>query len=400
MSESSQQPRRSGGPGPSLLVAVALCALACQERRPAAEQRERVAAGSGEVVVAAVWPWKGFPDMRYGEGLDLALEEVNSGGGVSGRPLRLKRYDDRGSVDEGVLMAQLIASDPQVMAVIGHLQSFVTAPAAAIYDLAGLVMIAPTATDPALTSHGYRRVFRATYTDRDTGRQLADFARRRYHRVAICYVRNTYGRGLANAFEGRANEIGLVIADRQSYDPGEQISARTFAPLVQEWKTLELDAIFLAGEVPSAGLFVAQARLEGLALPILGGDAMSAPALMAVAGAAAEGVVVTSFFHPDEPRPEVQQFRKTFEKRFGHAPDPASAIGYDVVHLLARAMRRARSVAPEQVAKALREMPPYTGVTGNFEFDAQGAAVGKRPVMMVVRSGRFVFGGEAPSRPE
>jgi hypothetical protein len=47
-------------------------------------------------------------------------------------------------------------------------------PASAIYDMAGLLMIAPTATDPELTAHGYSRVFRATFTDGEVGRQMAD----------------------------------------------------------------------------------------------------------------------------------------------------------------------------------------------------------------------------------
>jgi branched-chain amino acid transport system substrate-binding protein len=380
------------------LVWVALLLAGCSGRRSPAEERQRhAAAAAGEVIVAAVWPWSRFSDMRYGEGLDLALEQINATGGIAGRPLRVQRHDDRGSLDEGALVAQRLAADPQVAAVIGHLQSYITTPAAAIYEQAGLVMIAPMATDPLLTAQGYRRVFRATFTDRDTGRQLADLVRARFSRVAIYYVRNTYGRGLANSFEERANEVGLAIAARQSYDPSEHVSARTFAPVVEEWKELELDAIFLAGEVPSAALFVAQARAEGLQVPIFSGDAMGAPSLMATAGSAAEGMIVTSFFHPDEPRPEVRRFTAEFHRRFGHPADTAAAIGYDALHLLARAMRHAGSAVPDRVARALRELPSWSGATGSFRFDQQGSAIGKTPIMMEVQGGRFAYrASEAP----
>jgi branched-chain amino acid transport system substrate-binding protein len=196
---------------------------------------------------------------------------------------------------------------------------------------------------------------------------------------------------LANAFEERANELGLVIAARQSYDSSEQASTRTFEPIVRDWKGAELDAIFLAGEVPSAGLFVVQARASGLEVPIFGGDALGAPTLIRTAGPAAEGMMVTSFFHPDEPRPEVQRFQTAFRKRFGQIPDAAAALGYDIIHLLARAMRQAGSAAPDDVARALRELPGWSGATGNFRFDDQGAAIGKKPVMMIVRQGAFVY---------
>jgi branched-chain amino acid transport system substrate-binding protein len=376
--------------GPTALALIAALA-ACSGHRPPAEERARHTAQAREVVVAAAWPWEQRTNIRYREGLEMAVEEINAGGGIDHRLLRVQRYDDHESLDEGTIIAQRIAADPAVTAVIGHLQSYITVPVAPLYELAGLVLIAPTATDPSLTTQGYRRVFRPTFTDRDTGRQLADFARGRFHRMAIYYIRNTYGRGLANAFEERANEVGISIAARRSYDPGEQVGAYTFDPTLREWKTLELDGIFLAGEVPSAAQFVVEARAHGLTIPIIGGDAMSSPALMTVAGRAAEGMIVTSFFHPDEPRAEVQRFRAAFQKRFGAVPDAGSALAYDAITLLTRAIRHAGSPVPDRVAAALHALPPWSGVTGLFQFDEQGAAIGKRLVKMVVREGRFDY---------
>jgi branched-chain amino acid transport system substrate-binding protein len=378
-------------------VAMVAALAACGRRPPVAEQRARLArAQTGDVTVAVVFPWQRIPDMRYGDGLQLAVDEINRSGGVNGRPLRIKKYDDQGSVDEGILVAQRIVAEPGVMAVIGHLQSYVTAPAAAVYEAGGLLLIAPTATDPALTSNGYRRVFRATYTDADSGQGVAEFMGHRFRRVAICYVRNLYGRGLANAFERRASELGMVVADRQSYDPGERVTGRSFSTMIGDWKTLDLEAVFLAGEVPPAAFFVAEARRQGLTVPIVGGDALSTTDLMKIAGPASEGVVVATFFHPDEPRPEVQDFRRKFEARHRVTPDAAAAIGYDVIQVLAQAMRRARSVHPDDVARALRDGRPGDGVTGRFQFDDDGAALGKHPVMMSVSKGRFAF---APAEP-
>jgi branched-chain amino acid transport system substrate-binding protein len=393
----SRRPLNPGVHWLPLVLAGLVCA--CARKPPPSEERARLAQGSGEVTVAVVFPWQRIPNMRYGQGLQMAVDEVNGSGGINGRPLRLRKYDDQGSLDEGELIAQQIAADPTVMAVIGHLQSYVTGPAAAIYEAAGLLMIAPMATDPALTSNGYRRVFRATYTDVDTGQRIADVLALRHRRVAICYVRNMYGRGLANAFERRANELGMVVADRQSYDPGENVTGRSFSAMIEDWKTLELDAIFLAGEVPPAALFIAAARRQGLTVPVIGGDALSTADLLTIAGEAAEGVVVTSFFHPDEPRPKVQEFRRKFEGRHRVKPDSAAAIGYDVIHVLAGAMRRAHSVQPDRVARALRGPPAHEGVTGRFEFNDEGAVVGKHPVMMVVESGRFTFAAGAPASP-
>ncbi len=379
-------PRPLSSPSLRLLLPALAALLGCQGG-PARGPND-------PIVLGVAWPWQARQGLRFEDGLTLAIEETNAAGGVLGRPLSLRRVDDEESVDAGRLAAQALAADPEVTAVIGHLQSYVAVPAAAIYDLAGKVLLAPAATDPRLTALGYPRVFRATFTDRVVGETLASYARAQgYRRIAICYIRNTYGRNLANAFEEDAIAHGLQIVARQSYDPSDQVSERTFSEMVADWRHEPLDAVFLAGETPSAGHFLVEARRQGLQVPVLGGDALSSPELLQVAGADAEGVVVATIFHPDDPRPEVRRFTDAFRRRFGIAPDPGAAIGYDAVRLLADAMTRAGSVDPAPLATALHATRDFTGVTGTFTFGPDGDLIGKAPVIVQVRQGEFAFRG-------
>lgn len=379
--------------GAAVLFSALLLAVGCRaSHSPAAERVERASRGVGDIVIGVAWPWAARKGVRYGEGLDMAVDEINAAGGVRGRQIVLRKEDDHEAVDEGELVAQRLANDPDVVAVIGHLQSYVAVPASAIYDLSGLLMIAPTATDPELTAHGYSRVFRATFTDAEVGRQMAEFAARQgYRRIGIYYIRSDYGRNLANAFEERANDLGLTIPVRQSYEPNDPAGSDSFGPALRGWSDAGLDAIFLAGEVPSAARAIVAARAEGLTVPIIGGDAMSSGELISVAGSAAEGTVVATAFHADEPRPEVRRFTVAFEKRYGAAPDAGSALGYDVIRLLASAMERAGSSIPDSVASALHAMHGWKGVTGEFTFDSEGNLVGRSIAKMVVRHGVFEY---------
>ena len=47
-------------------------------------------------------------------------------------------------------------------------------------------------------------------------------------KVAVYYIRSDYGRNVANAFEERARQLGVAVQTRNSYDPSEQASERTF----------------------------------------------------------------------------------------------------------------------------------------------------------------------------
>jgi branched-chain amino acid transport system substrate-binding protein len=359
---------------------------------PAAQRGARAAHATGDIVVAVVWPWSAHGDTHFGDGLQLAIDEINGSGGIDGRHLRLVRYDDHESVNTGRDVAQQIAADPSVVAVIGHLQSYVTIPAAAIYDLAGLVLVAPTATDPTLTALGYSKVFRTTFSDRAVGQRMAELASTRgYRRVAITYIQDTYGRGLANAFEERAAQLGVTVVSRDSYDASETLTDQMLASTLRDWKGSSCDAIFLAGEVPSAATIVAEARRQGLHQPILGGDAMSSPALIDVARSAAEGVIVAAAFHPDEPRPEVRQFNRAYTARYGQIPDVGAALGYDAVTLLATAMRRAHSSVPADVARTLHGIDGWRGVTGPYAFDSAGNRLSMPIATTIVTNGRFAL---------
>ncbi len=384
------------------MVSIALAGLVgtavagCQEQEFARGEAQALA--DGPITIAAIWPWESRGMLLYGEGLQLALDEVNGAGGPLGRPLVVLREDDHESVDRGRVVAQRLAQNHDVIAVIGHMQSYVSLPAAAIYDLSGLVHVAPTATDPRLTQQGYGRLFRITFTDRETGAQMADVAASRgYQRLAIYYIRNAYGRSLANAFEEQAIERGLVVADRQSYDPDTTTGNRTLTDILAAWRDLALDAIFVAGEPRQAATMIEAARAGGITAVMLGGDALGTIGFIERGGVAVEGTIIATAFHPHDQREEVQRFASGFRQQYGREPDASAALGYDAVHLITHGIEMARSAEPERVADALRTTRDWRGVTGRVTFTDAGELVDRSLGMVVVRNGSFDWLGGTPA---
>jgi len=379
----------------TLRIALAVCVVAgaCRQEEPSRGQVQ--AETHGPVTIAAPWPWGSRTTLLYGRGLQMAVDEINAAGGVLGRPLTMLREDDHESVDRGRLVAQRFAQNLDVVAVIGHMQSYVSLPAAAIYDLSGLVHLAPTATDPRLTEQGYRRLFRMTFTDREIGAQMAEFAAARdYDRIAIYYIRNAYGRGLANAFEERALEQNIVIADRQSYDPNSVAGERALTGILAAWRDLDLRAIFVAGEPRQAAAMIRAARASDIAVPVLGGDALGTSSFVSLGGRAVDGTVIAAAFHPADEREEVQRFSAAFRQRYGDLPDASAALGYDAVRLLAHGITRAGSVDPDAVAEALRTTAGWRGVTGPVAFTDGGDLVERVIGKVVVRDGQLAWLGD------
>jgi branched-chain amino acid transport system substrate-binding protein len=377
-----------------LLFGCLLILTSCDRSTPAQQRARRLGTAEGEVVVAVAWPLK-LGKASLAQGVDLAVDEINrSGGVIGGRRLRILYKDDASSLSKGRLVAQEIADNLDVAAVIGHLNTYITAPASQIYERAGLVMITPGASGQKITERGTQLVFRSLPGNRDQGRQIGDYAQAQgYRSVAIYYIKNDYGIDLANYFEQRAHELGITVADRRSYNMGGD----NHAALLAEWAAfLKTDAVFLCGSLPESAEILREAREAGLKVPVFGAAGLDSPDLIRLGGASVEGTVVFSLFNAGDPRPEVQAFRERFHEKFGIPPDSTAAQGYDAVRLLVHAMKQARSILPIKVAAALRSTRGYQGVTGTSTFSDSGEPMEKRMAKVVVKDGRFVYFENSP----
>jgi branched-chain amino acid transport system substrate-binding protein len=372
-----------------IVVVLTLLLAACTDwDDPKTARAQRAAAAKGDIVIGAVWPWSGVMEGGMWQGIELAVEEINAEGGVLNRKLRIIKEDDESSLAKGRLIAQRFSENPDMVAVIGHLYSYIAAPASSIYQSAGLVYLTPGATNYPLNTQGYGLFFRSIPSNRSLGKRMAEhMAAQGYRRVAIYYVKDKNSQNMANYFEQRARELGLNVVDRRSFMQGNQ----DFSYTIRNWQELySFDALFLSASMPEAGQFITQARKLGLSVPIVGDDGADTPELIKFAGAAAEGVAVPDIFVHDDNWPAYRHFNEMFTKKYRRVPEAGSALGYDSVHLLAQAIRRANSTVPEQIAKALHATHQWPGATGEFTFDEMGDIPDKNIGVKVVRGGKFV----------
>lgn len=373
------------------IFVLALCLLglaACEQTNPATQRAERAAHAKGDIVIGMAWPFN-TSKKTLGNGVAMAVDEINAAGGVLGRKIKIIKRNDRLSVSKGLMIAQEFANNPNMVAVIGHLNSYISIPASATYQSAGLLMISPGSSGMRLTHQGFNLVFRTMQNDKNQGEQLADYAQSQdYHNVIIYYIDNAYGLDLANYFEQHASDLGINIVDRRSYDK----SSHHYRHVLEDWKSLySFDAIFLAGSLPESSQIIREMRRVGIKVPVFGGLGLDSPQLIQLGGSAVEGTVVASSFSPGMPGPKVPKFDREYLARFGKLPDSSAAGGYDTVDLLAYAMRKAGTTVPAKMAAVLHKTRGWVGVTGRYTFDANGDVVHKPMVFKIVKNGRFQY---------
>ena len=331
-------------------------------------------------------------DASFGEaslnGARVAVEEINAGGGVLGRPLDLVVEDDRSIAGESATAAKKLISRDRVVALIGECSSARTLEAATVAQADSIPLVSPASTNPRVTQVG-NEVFRVCFIDAFQGEVMATFARRKLGlRRAALLVDSTapYSVGLAEYFSKTFVVLGGQIVASQKY-AGTDTDFRAQLTAI---RSANPDALFLPGYYVAAGLVARQARDLGLGATLLGGDGFEAPQLLQIGGDALDGAYYSTHFAVENPGPASTRFVAAFRRKYGATPNGLAALTYDAVGLVADAIRRAGTTERGPLRDALASTRNFPGATGLTTINAHRDA-DKDAAIITVRNGSLSF---------
>ena len=382
-----------------LLVVGLVSVFGCQPSDKNTSETQTKAQKELKVAVAAPYTGGG---AAFGEmirrGAELKRNEINEAGGINGMKLTLLFEDDAGKPSEASLVAERIANNPQILAVVGHFNSDCSLAGQEIYDRAGIVELSPGSTAVEVCELSIW-TFRNLYHDGFQGKFIAQYIDNTLmdiESVAVFFDNDAYGRGLRNAFVAEAEKIGLTLVASEAYER----DSTNFKAQLTSIKAKNPDAIFISGLYTEAGLIVKQGREAGIIAQFFGADGVDSPDFLTIAGSAAEGAYLTTPFTFGAGGAEAQQMAANFEVLHGVAPDTWAALTYDAVGMIAEALEKTynaeASIADNR--KAIREHlasldtpeEGYKGVTGLTYFDINGDTVNKPAYVKIVKDGQFV----------
>jgi branched-chain amino acid transport system substrate-binding protein len=344
--------------------------------------------GGDSYTVGAAGPWKESYGVMTRRGIDLAVDEINRSGGINGADLKILARDDEANGSRAAAIAQEFVSTPEVLAVIGHVNSGAMLAASRIYD-GQLSAVATTASSPDLSGVS-KWTFRVISSDSLNGVILARFASRiggtssALKQASILYENDSYGRGLADAF--RRAFRGTIV----SFDPiSENLNAE---PYISYFKMRQPGIVFVAGRENSALRILREAKRQGLEAVFIGGDGWQG---VVSDTATSNGAFVGTSFNAEDPSPEVQKFVTAFNSKYHIKPDAFAALAYDATHLIAKAIAkngRNRNGVRDYLA-SLRATNAFEGVTGPVYFNDSGDPIGMGFHVAQVLGGTLVSGG-------
>jgi branched-chain amino acid transport system substrate-binding protein len=320
---------------------------------------------------------------RYGttchQGIQLAIDQANSGGGVLGKKIALLTEDNQSQAGQTSTIVRKFVTQDKVVAIIGDLTSSATLEGAPIAQAAKIPMVTPLATNPKVTEIG-DYIFRVCFIDEFQGRVMARFALEKLKSKKAATLTDTkqdYSVGLSGFFkETFVNGAGSMVRE-QSYTSGDT----DFRAQLTSIKAAGPDVVFLPGYYPEVGIILKQARQLGITVPFIGCEAWDSPTLIRVAGRAADGCYFSNQFSAGDPTPVVQEFGKVYREKFGNLPDNFAALGYDAANVILDAIKRADSTNSAGIRDAIAQTKDFPGVSGHITIDAQRNA--SKPVVIL-----------------
>jgi len=329
-------------------------------------------------------------EMRAG--IVAAFEEVNRAGGIDGRRLELRSYDDRYEPELAIANTRRLIDNDGVFALIGAVGTPTSAAAEPIAHAAGVPFIAPFSGAEFLRDSALGQVVnvRATYfeeTEAIVARLIGDLG---ISRIAVLYQDDSFGRsglaGVRRALERR----GL-----------EPVGAGTYMRNTTAVKTALLglrrqkpEAIVVIGAYQPSAAFTQWARKLGVEAQIVNISFVGSDALADALGPAGNGVHVTQVmpFPEGDSIPLLAEYREALVASDAAAqPSFASLEGYVGGRLTAAVLTRAGNPpSREGFLATLTE-------TGTFDIGGFTLTYGPhdnrgshRVFLTVIRDGRVV----------
>lgn len=328
------------------LAALALCAILplgalAQKKEPV--QVGLVTSKSGQ------FAQQGEEVLRA---IQFAIDEANAQGGVDGREVKVQVADDEGTPDAGRRVAEKLAQGGHNL-LIGAIPSSISLAIGANLDRWDAVYFGTLSKSDKMTGDSCKaRSFRTNHSDAMDlamiGEWVKSFKEQNYAVIAADYV---WGRDSGESFAKTATRLGKKV-DLSLYVP---LGTKDFSPYIAQLKASNAQAIWVALTGRDAIAFVKQAQEFGLiGSKRLVGHALIFQYVADATGKATEGTWGNIGYGAEIDNARNKAFVQAFKARFNRPPTENEGQAYNGIQVMFEGVKKAGSVKPADVAKALR----------------------------------------------
>ena len=304
-------------------------------------------------------------------GAELAVKEINEAGGINGKQIELSYQDSQGESESAVNAYGKLMDWGMNISLGGVLSGETASIVAAARDDDVLLLTPSGSADKCID--GSSLAFRVCFYDSFQGAAAAQYIKDNdiVDTVGVLYQSDVdYSVGLYNAFVEKCGELGITIAETQTFT---STTSTDFSTQVNALVASGAKLVFIPIYAEEASTFLTQARGK------FAGDVyfFGADGLDGILGKVeqdptiANNVLMLTPFSADNPAENVQSFVKKYQEAYGATPDQFAADAYDAIYAIKAAVEKAGSTSGAALASALTSLT-VDGVTGIMTWTADG----------------------------
>lgn len=312
------------------------------------------------------------------KGIELAIEEINQGGGILGRQVQLVIEDGRETNSINAVTAyKRLTLNSNLHFIIGpSCTPAGIAVAPLVAKNSNVLMISPSIGLRQFNEAG-DNIFKLWPYDEDGPKLLAQYAwDKGWKTASIFSSQQTWEEAQGNFFAAAFEKLGGKILEKVEPVPGEPDLQSSALRLVRSKPDFVLLTNYTQYENASKEL-----KKQGFKGPSL--SALMTEEKVGLSGGALEGNVTFGY------APSLPDFVDRFSKKFGKKPwGISSDTAYDAVHLIANAINSAKAEDPKIIGGKLLELKDFPGASGTLSFDQEGGVL-RKPILYVARGSKL-----------
>lgn len=328
---------------------------------------------SEEIKVGFVGPLTG-DYANYGtlckQAVEMAIEEINAKGGVSGKQIKLYAEDSEGDSQKALAATEKLSSSDKVCAILGPILTGETFSVAERVQQEGLVIITPSASHKDITAIG-DYIWRTTPSDGLQGVVAGKYWSQvlGYKKLAVLYAKNDYSQGLYESMAESFEEEGGEIVATETFMVGD----KDFKTQLTKLKNTDAEAIYIPDYTTEMAQILEQASQLQVNKPFLSGDGFLSEEIYTLAGQYTDGVVYTASAQVEESN-SAKEFKEKYTAKYGVGPDSFATNAYDATYILASVIEKV-GTDRKAIKEGMKEVEDFVGVNGVINFDEQGDLV-------------------------
>lgn len=310
-------------------------------------------------------------DTLISNGAQLAVQQINSKGGIGGKvKIKLLLRDVKSRPDTSVQVARDLM-DAKVDVLVLPCNTDFQVGMAAVANPRGQFMLSPCNADPTVVRK-YAHYWPVGMAGNAQLAQLANYAKLR--KIKKVYVLDApqmlYVHLMATYFKKAAPSRGIQIVGSDDIPFGATGFPQDYSAIATKIKNEAngAQAIMTGLFSPFVDFLARDLRRTGVDIPVIGTDGMDTQLNLTTGKDAVNGYAFTTFGFPDKGS-ATARFYAQFKGRFGASPDGTyPALGYDTIKVLEAAVLKAGSINGKAIEAALAKGMTVKGALGPIKY--------------------------------